>query len=533
MKKYIYRSTLGLVFAMAVSSCNKNLESINNDPNHITSSSMDYNLLFTAVQAHTAGTDYEAWRNSMIYCSTMIQHLSSLQGYWNGDKYTYSGGYNSAYWDRQFPNAVTNVVETLNNWKGKTTYANAYNITRIMKVVVFQRMTDLYGDVPYSEAGKGYSGGVTYPKYDKQQAIYMDMLNELNEAAKALDANATNTLKNADVMYQGDVTKWKKFAYSQMLRLAMRMTKVDPATAQTWVQTAVAGGLFTSNDDNGIIKHDAVTSTNSNGNGLTLVYNDPNASRVSQSFIDRMKNTNDPRLIYYATVCTNPGIAVGSSGYDYGDTTWAKQLGMPNGYDQQGATTATDLHYAANYPGNKTDFTSYAINSYSVVNRYTFARLDAPSFILTYAENQLLLAEAALRGWVSGNAADYYNAGVTAAMNQLTQTGAGAGVSAAQIAAYLAANPFNAADGYNQINTQYYIATFMDEYEAWSNWRRSGYPVLQQVVYIGNVTNGTIPRRFTYPTSEATINATNYNDAISRYTDGDKMTSRMWWDAAQ
>ena len=522
MKKYICRSALALSFLAGAASCNKNLESINNDPNHITQSSMDYKLLFTAAQVYTAGTDYEAWRNSLIYCSVMMQHLSSLQSYWNGDKYTYSAGYNSAYWDREFPNAVTDIEEVLNAYKDDATNVNAYNIARIMRTVIYQRMTDLYGDIPYSEAGQGYISGQSYPKYDKQQDIYLDMLKELNEAAQALDVDATNNLSSADLIYQGDAAKWKKFAYSQMLRLAMRMTKVDPSTAQTWVGTAVAGGMFVSNDDNAIIKHDNNTTTASNGNGLTLVYNDPNASRVSQSFVDRLKSTGDPRLVYMTTICTNPSTPYGTTGFDYGDTTWAKQLGMPNGYDQLGATT--DISHAANYPGS--------INGYSLVNRYTFARLDAPTFILTYAENQLLLAEAAFRGWTSGSAADYYEKGVKAAMAQLTQTGASPGVSDAQATAYLSANPYNTSTALEQINTQYYIATFMDEYEAWSNWRRSGYPVLTPVVYYANVTNGTIPRRFTYPTSEATINSTNYNDAISRYTDGDKMTSRMWWDAA-
>jgi hypothetical protein len=521
MKKYIYQTAF--VFIITVfASCNKKLESINEDPNHITQTSMNYNFLFTASQVYTSGTDYEAWRNSLIYSSTMIQHLSSLQSYWNGDKYTYSAGYNSAYWDRMYPNAVTDIVEVVDHYKDDAAHLNAYNIARIMKVVIFQRMTDLYGDIPYFNAGKGYSESLAYPAYDKQQDIYADMLKELNEAATTMDASATNTLGSADLMYAGDVTKWKKFAYSQMLRLAMRMTKADPASAQTWVQTAVAGGLFASNDDNGIILHpSAVTTDASNGNGEILVYQDPNASRLSQTFVDKLKSTGDPRMIYMGTVCTNPAVAFGSAGFDYGDTTWAKQLGMPNGRDQLGSTT--DVSKAANYPGD--------INGYSVVNRYTFAREDAPTFILTYAENQLLLAEAALKGWVSGDAATYYTAGVTAAMQQLTQTGASPGVNGAQIAAYLTANPFSAATGYEQIGYQYWVATFMDEYEAWSNWRRTGYPVLTPVVYYANVTNGTIPRRFTYPTSEATINATNYNEAIARYTDGDKMTSRMWWDA--
>jgi hypothetical protein len=141
-----------------------------------------------------------------------------------------------------------------------------------------------------------------------------------------------------------------------------------------------------------------------------------------------------------------------------------------------------------------------------------------------------LLAEAAQRGWITGvPVATYYTNGVTAAMAQLgAQTGAGP--SNAAITAYLVANPYNPGGALNQINTQYWVATFMDENESWANWRRSGFPTLVPVSYPGNVTNGTIPRRFTYPQGEASTNSTNYSAAVSDLNNGDKMTSRVWWD---
>ena len=116
-------------------------------------------------------------------------------------------------------------------------------------------------------------------------------------------------------------------------------------------------------------------------------------------------------------------------------------------------------------------------------------------------------------------------------MQQLTQVGASPGVSPAQIATYLTQNPYDAANALDQINTQYWVACFMDENEAWENWRRSGFPTLTPVNYPGNVTNGTIPRRFTYPQGEAGTNETNYNAAVAGLANGDKMTSRVWWDA--
>jgi hypothetical protein len=305
-----------------------------------------------------------------------------------------------------------------------------------------------------------------------------------------------------------------------MVRIAMRMSKVDPTDAQKWVQVAVQGGVMAGNADNAIVQHQDVSGTPvPNGTGLILIGNDPNAYRLSETFVNFLTGTSDPRLSYLGTVCADPTV-----GTDMGDTAYAAQLGQPNGYDPPGSGSAYDLTLAPNWPGNQ--------NTYSVVNRYTFSRLTAPTFFLTYGETELLLAEAAERGWVTGtSAATYYANGVTAAMEQLGAQ-AGAGPSDAQITAYLTNNPYNSADALNQVNSQYWVASFMDENESFANWRRSGYPVLTSVVYPGNVTNGTIPRRFTYPQGEASTNSTNYNAAVSDLNNGDKMTSRVWWDVA-
>lgn len=520
-KSIIYTTAATLLFSMG---CKKNFEAINTDPEHVTSAVMNYSYLFTSAELITSGNSdgncYEDWRNNLIYAGCMIQHISSTTGYWDGDKYFYNPSYNSAYWDQNYPNTITNIVETVYHTKNDPNQTNLYNIARIFKAFMFQRMTDMYGDCPYTQAGQGYLSGITAPVYDKQQAIYDSLYAELSDAAANLNASATNTVGSADLIYGGSVTEWKKFAYSEMLRIGMRMSKVDPTTAQKWVQAAVAGGVMTSNSDDAMVQHKAEHDQTSNGSGTVLIYQDPNASRLSATFVNYLKSTGDPRLTYIGTVCANPQISLGSAGFDFGDTSWFKQLGQPNGYDNNGSTD--DISTAPGYPGSQ--------NGYSVVNRYTFARMEAPTFFLTNAETQLLLAEAAERGWITGDPATYYAAGVTAGMNQMTETGATPGISQAQITAYLTANPYSAATGLQQINTQYWVATFMDEYEAWANWRRSGFPVLTAVNYPGNATNGTIPRRFTYPQGEPATNATNYNAAVADLKNGDKMTSPVWWD---
>lgn len=505
------------------SGCKKDFVSINTDPNHITASSMNFSYLFTSAEVFTAGNSdgngYEDWRNNLIYSACMIQHLSSTVSYWDGDKYLYNAAYNSAYWDENYPNAVNDIVEVITHTKTDTSQTNLYNITRIFKAFMFQRMTDMYGDCPYTQAGLGYDSNITSPVYDKQQVIYMDLLSELSEAAAALNPNAANTVGAADLLYGGNVAEWQKFAYSEMVRVAMRLSKVDPTDARKFVAMAVAGGVMTSITDNAVLQHQAIGGTPvQNGSGLILDGNDPDASRLSETFVNYLKSTNDPRLTYLGTVCVDPTVTT-----DMGDTTWAHQLGQPNGYDPAGSGSAFDLAGAPGYPGNP--------NTYSIVNRYTFSRVTAPTFFLTYGETSLLLAEAAQRGWISGTSAQtYYVNGVTGAMQQLASQ-AGAGPNAASISAYLAANPYNAADYLDQVNSQYWVASFMDENESFANWRRSGYPSLTPVAnYPGNVTNGTIPRRFTYPQGEVATNTVNYNAAVADLAGGDKMTSRVWWD---
>ena len=510
-----------LVALLIGSSCKKDFVKINTDPNQITEGQINFNYLFTNAELQTSGnTDgngYEDWRNNLIYSGCMIQHLSSTFSYWDGDKYLYSATYNSAYWDENYPNAIVNIVDVLQHVKNDTSQANFYQIGRIFKAFMFQRLTDMYGDCPYFQAGLGYISGITSPVYDRQQDIYADLLHELQDAAAKLDPGKTNSIGSADLLYGGDPLAWKQFAASEMLRVAMRLTKVDPATAQQWVRTAVQMGGIATNTGNAVLQHQNVTGTPvTNGTGLILLGNDPNGYRLHEGFVSFLRQTEDPRLPYLATVCTNPGLPA-----DKGDTTAVRQLGQPGGYDPPNSGSARDLVHAPNWPGNQ--------NDYSIVNRYTFARLDAPTFFLTCAETQLLLAEAAQRGWISGDPATYYTTGVRAAMEQLAAQ-AGAGPSGTLIDAWLSDHPYDPSLGLSQINEQYWVAGFMDENECFANWRRSGYPELTPVNYPGNVTGGAVPRRFTYPPGEASNNTANYNAAVSRLASGDKMTSRVWWD---
>jgi hypothetical protein len=167
---------------------------------------------------------------------------------------------------------------------------------------------------------------------------------------------------------------------------------------------------------------------------------------------------------------------------------------------------------------------------YSQVDRRRLAKVTSPGFFVTAAQDELLLAEARQRGWITeGTAEEYYNAGVKAHMEQMADYDAGSAVSPTAIQSYLAANPLNATTALEQINTQYWIASFLIGPEAWSNYRRSGFPNLTPNPYAGAIPAGTFIRRLSYPVSEISSNSTNVNEAIARQG-SDKMETRVWWD---
>ena len=235
----------------------------------------------------------------------------------------------------------------------------------------------------------------------------------------------------------------------------------------------------------------------------------------SQTFINLLKGTNDPRLPVISVVNGTIGVAGG-------DNTPANQKGQPNGYDLSGTPGLT--------LGSAPGFTT--LGDYSSPSTY-LTKLSSPTFILTYGESELLLADAAERFGIGGVAATHYANGVEAAITYLGEYDPAAAISSTTAAAYVAANPYvSGATGLQMINTQYWelTNTMMDFYESWANWRRTAYPVLVPVVYPGNATNGTIPRRFPYPYQEAANNPTNYTAAHNAVSGGDTMAGRGWWD---
>ncbi|MCG2460490.1 SusD/RagB family nutrient-binding outer membrane lipoprotein [Flavobacteriaceae bacterium F89] len=493
MKKIIYI----LSFALLFTACDKGFEDLNVDPTK--PSQVPVTSKLTAAQLNTSGGRYENWRANLIYQSTMMQHFATTAGYWSGDKYTWNKGYASSLLDSYYGSAVKSIEDILVQLDNEGHPEEMKSIARILRVFIYSRLTDLYGDVPYSEAGKAVIEGILQPKYDAQSAIYADMLKELEEATAAL-GSGTSGFGDADLFYQGNQAQWKRFGYSMMLRLGLRLIKVDPAAAQSWATKAIAGGVMESNDDICYVQHTAgPEGINKNGNGETFTAD--GSMRMSKTFIDFLQD--DPRLPILAERRSDQSTAP------------ADLKGLPNGLDLEMLQTDTGEEDT---------------NAYAEPNRNIITGEDAPMFFQTYAEVEFMLAEAAVRwGLAGGDPKPHYDKGVSAAMKMLELYKPEAAISDADIATYLATKPFDPNNALEQINTQYWAATFLNEYEAFSNWRRTGFPVLVPVNYPGNETGGTIPRRLTYSVGDQANNPANYQEAVDRQGP-DVLTTRVWWD---
>lgn len=506
IKKLIYGLLVG---ATTFSGCTKDFEKVNVNPTTLPNLATD--ILFTQGILATSGGEYEAWRTNLIYTTQFIQHFASLA--WpQGDKYNFNEGYNSALWDSYYGNAVKNLVNLVEKTKAVPEDVNYNSAARVLKAFVFLRLTDSYGDIPYSEAGKGFLEGKFAPKYDEQRTILADIINDLDAAAKAFDA--TKPFKGDISSYNGNVNLWKKAAYSLMLRVAMRMSKKDAAAAQAGVQKAVAGGVIADYTESFRINHISGAYNNPNSNVLGYFAGGRNelsnySFKFSKFFIDMLKAKADPRLRILSVVRTGPTSSpnVGTENDDP-----LVQKGLPNGTDPNGFT---------------------GIETYSQL-RSDFAKDNVPNILISHGQTLLLLAEARERGWITSSTAEqYFRDGVRSSINQLKLYGAPASLfDDAAITAYAnVAIPFPAGTTarLQAINEQYYITSFLDGYEPHANWRRSGYPVLTPVNFPGNYTGGVIPRRFQYPASEAGLNGSNLSAAVARQG-ADNWTTKVWWD---
>lgn len=358
--------------------------------------------------------------------------------------------------------------------------ANQIAIARILKAYFFQFITDRWGDIPYSQALKGSAN--FSPAFDTQQSIYNDLFKEWKEAVAQFDGGTTIA---GDIMLNGDVSRWKKFANSLRLLAALRLSKVDPTKGKTEFAAALADGVLTSNSDN--VQYKFLSEQN-NQNALYDNYTFSNRKdfAVANTFVDYLKKVSDPRLPYLA--------APNQRG---------EYVGVPYGV------------FPAAGPAQNFSLAGSQLS-----------QQNSPVNVLTYAQVLFAQAEAAKLGWTSGNAQTLYQDAVKASMQQWM----GTGYTEAAYTAYIAQPgvAYTDATALEKIGYQRWIALFAQGQEAWNNWRRTGYPALKPAPTTLN--GGTeIPRRLAYPVQETTLNATNYAAVVARQGKDDQYT-RVWWD---
>lgn len=477
MKKNILRLSLFL-FLVAVSSCKKELEGFNKNPNAAENPQPDY--LLTAAEK-TSADAYWGADNNFNSSLLIVQQWAKIQ-YTDPDRYIFSNSSFVSLWNTGYSQVLTNLNAIIQLPEEKSN-SNYKNVAVILRSWVFQQLTDVYGDIPYKQAGN-IDEYVT-PEYDAQKDVYEGLLSELKIAVAALES--TGKPISGDVIYNGNIDEWKKFGNALRLRIAFRIADREPDLAKTEIADALGGGI-------GVIGSNAETAQLIYGdapqqNPASAWFDTRDDYRISKTIVDKLYALNDPRLPVYASKPT--------------DLSVTNYVGVPNGL-----TTS--------------DASNLGLAKTSKPGAY-FLAPHAPAVIFSYSEALFYQAEAVARGFISGDAAGLYNQAITASLNQYGIT------DATVVGQYLAQTDvaYNAANYKKSIGDQKWIALFGDGLESFAEWRRLDYPELTPGP--AAVLEGKIPVRFIYPGTEQSLNGDNYKKAVASQG-ADLPTTKLWFD---
>ena len=479
MKKIILSLAIASVM---IAGCVKDLSTLNKDPKN--PSIVPSYTLFTNAQRTLA--------NTMTSSNVNLNVWRLILQYWQETTYTDESNYdlatrsiNDNVWDALYRDVLKDFSESAKlvptdvlNDDGTPDLPRQQNdlaIIEIMEVYTWYYLVTTYGNIPYSEA---LIIDKPFPVYDDAATIYNNLLTRLDAAIAKLDVTHAS-FSGADVLYGGNVTKWKKFANSFKLKMGMTIADSDPAKAKTVVEAAVAAGVFTSNADNAEFQY-LSGPPNTNPIWVDLVQSGRKDFVAARTIVNEMEARNDPRLDDYFTVDAGGG-------------------------------------YSGGTPGASSNYSTYSKPDESI------AAADFPALFLDYAEVEFFLAEAKERSFnVPGTAIQHYNNAVTASILYW-------GGTMAEATAYLAeasVNYLTAGATYKEkIGEQKWIALYNRGLDAWIEWRRLDYPQLSPAVDAVS----DIPLRYPYPVNEQNVNTSNY-DAASTAIGGDDVTTQLWWD---
>ncbi len=511
--RYILLSLFSLAL-MFNSGCKKNFEEYNTDPTGIPNKDVEITSLFKPIQSNIfhnyqtaqnlSADAYSGYMMSPTPFKTEYNLNYSMVDGWNAN------GFKDMYTYVMFP------VSRIAAAGSRTTNPDFWAIALILKVEAMHRVTDKFGPIHYSKFGESLLSA----EYDSQEKVYQQFFLELDTAVSTLQtyvaAHPTEKpFASSDLLFSGDYGKWIKFANSLRLRLAMRLSKVDPATAKLQGEKALAntGGLMSAPAD------DAAVAVTNGTSDLYMITKDWADNRLNASLASYLTGFKDPRLPVYALPATDPLFA-------------GQYVGIRIG---------------SNIPA-KDDYTTYA----SLNTTDTFTQLKAEQ-LMCAAESWFLKAEAGLRGWAgAGDPQTNYEKGIDVSMQQwgVSVGNYKADNTSTQAAYQDLKNNANKSDAVStvkikwnaggtneqkleQIITQKWLAIFPEGQEAWSEFRRTGYPKLFTVV--NNKSNGAIDtqiqiRRLPFAQSEYNTNSKDVQAAIQLLGGPDNAGTRLWWD---
>lgn len=555
MKKIFNAMFAAAAVLLLMNSCTGKFEQMNISPNSPESSTADPKMEFQyAVNNSICVTS--AYQSAELICFTEFCEYDANTTQAKAD-YDIAG--TGDLWSKGFT-----ILKELNNVirvSGEDPqYTNLVQMAKIWKVWVMQRTTDIYGDIPYSEAA---ADDAHAPKYDTQEEVYNLMFQELTEAAAALDASKPNVVGDYDLIYQGDANKWKKFANSLRLRMACRIADVAPTKAATEAAAAIAAGVMTSNDDSAYMVRGGESNANTSWNpiyyGRTSTHSACHMSLAYERLVTGLGGIEWPTA---ADREANKQITAESVNAVVHPAMVDPRA--PIHFQPAGTLSISDKAYEGHWRGSEPGHSSNKCLSgefiglpagqtdncqnYSNISLYYRSSPEIPWTIMKYSEVCLLKAIAGARKLASVNAQQAYEDGIRADLTVF-------GVPAATINAYIAStepnyygttvlytdNSGNCNTALDKILTQKYIAGFFEgAYETWSDHRQYHKPTLipfanvcanfvrSQAAYENNTSDAYI-LRFYYPTSEYNTNEENVREAVKRLG-ADTIQKRVWWD---
>ncbi|MCF8453907.1 MAG: SusD/RagB family nutrient-binding outer membrane lipoprotein [Pedobacter sp.] len=510
-KRWAGRLMLFLAPVLFLTACTKNFEEINTNPSGLKKlEAPDLRSLFPGALAQGTGAGYNE-TSMLLFSGVYSQHFAGTNTFQESHRYVIVQRWQDIWpliYVRTMPSLV-NIIEATKGGKEPTMNA----VARIWKVFSFLRLTDQFGPIPYSKIGKD----TAVVNYDDQKSIYYDFFKELDEATTDLKANLTKpSFVTKDLIYNGDNAKWLKFGNTLRLRLALRISDVEPAKAKVEAEKAYAGGVMMTASDAAFFKTSADFA-----NGLNN-FMGRNGSRMSATMESLLVGYNDPRLpVFWSPTLTD-----------------GKFRGVRNGMSvaQQ------------NLPANSVN------NNSAVGPKYQPDKMNVtPQAVFYASEAYFLRAEGALNGWnMGGTAKDLYEKGIETSMNEHDITNAGV-ISAYINGTSLPSTPdnlfptppltdipvkfeSNVERQREQIGTQKWLALFPESHEAWASIRRSGYPKFYPLLNSQNpdITPDKMIRRISFLDREIIANGPAVKAAVALLGGGpDNVATRLWWDKSK